>query len=236
MKNKVLLLFFLVLVTISLVGCGSNKDDSKYSKEFKEDYESLNDKTNSRGAKHRAISISENNVFREITKEELIEKLNNKESFYIYFGSTLCPWCRSVLEMADKISRDNGIDIIYYIDVWDDEGNEIFRDKYALDSNNNPELVQEGTAAYKLVLERFDEYLSNYTLTDSDGNKVEVGEKRVYAPNFAYVLNGKAIRLVTGISEKQKDSREELTDEMLDDEENIFKKFFSNSCSSDSQC
>ena len=45
-----------------------------------------------------------------------------------------------------------------------------------------------------------------------------------------YVEKGKAVRLVTGVSDKQEDSREELTDEMLEDEEKIFTEFFKNTC------
>ncbi len=237
MKKKSILSFLLVLVILLVVGCGNEKNDNKeFAIAFKKDYESMNEKVNSRGVMHRSIKIDENNKFKEISQEELIKKLENKESFYIYFGSTLCPWCRSVIEMADKISRENDIDVIYYLDIWDDEGNEIFRDKYVLNSKNEVELSSEGTKAYKMVLERFDEYLSDYILTDQSGNKINVGEKRVYAPNFVYVLNGKAIRLVTGISDKQSDSREELTEEILNDEEEVFNKFFSNSCSADSKC
>ena len=63
---------------------------------------------------------------------------------------------------------------------------------------------------------------------DKSGNKVQVGEKRIYAPNFIYIKNGKPIKITEGISDKQKDSREELTDEILNDEEELFNEFFNN--------
>ena len=236
MKKIIPLFVILTLSLLTLSGCGTSEKDNKFATQFKEEYESINGKTNSRNVEYRTVKIDENNVFQKITEEKLVEKLNNKESFYIYFGSELCPWCRSVIEVADKISRENGIDIIYYLDIWDDKGNEIFRDKYTVTSNGDLELVSKGTEGYKLVLERFDEYLSDYILTDSNCSKIDVGEKRVYAPNFAYVLNGKAIRLVTGISNNQKDSHEILTEEMIKEEEEIFKNFFTNSCSTDSRC
>ena len=37
------------------------------------------------------------------------------------------------------------------------------------------------------VKEVFDSVLSDYTITDSEGNKVATGEKRIYAPNYIYV-------------------------------------------------
>ena len=51
-------------------------------------------------------------------------------------------------------------------------------------------------------------------------------EKRIYALNFIYVEKGIPKKLVDGISSHQNDSREELTDEILKDEEEIFNKFF----------
>ena len=71
-----------------------------------------------------------------------------------------------------------------------------------------------------------EDYLRDYTLTDSEGNTVEVGEKRIYAPNFVYFESGKGIRLTTGKSPKQTDPREKLSDEMLKDEEKVFNEFF----------
>lgn len=222
MKRKILILFVLTISVITLSGCKSNKD----ALNFKNDYEEINGKENASGKIHRTISISKNNKFVEVTPEEILKKLENKETFYVYFGSRLCPWCRSVIEKADEISRNKKIDKIYYVDIWDDEGSEILRDKYTLNENNELELISEGTKTYKNLLTLFDNVLSDYNLTDSEGNSISTNEKRIYAPNFIYVENGKAIRMVEGQSSKQTDSREELTTEMLKDEEEIFNKFF----------
>ena len=146
----------------------------------------------------------------------------------MYFGDPLCPWCRSVIEKSIEVAKDNKIDKIYYIKIWDNEGNEILRDKYQLNKKNKPELVSEGSKDYEKILEYLDEVLKDYTLTTEDGEKVEVGEKRIYAPNFVYIKEGKAVKLTEGISENQKDSREELTDEILKDEEKLFTEFFNN--------
>ena len=63
-------------------------------------------------------------------------------------------------------------------------------------------------------------------MQDENGNVVEVGEKRIYAPNFVFVKNGEAEKLVMGSSDKQEISNQELTEEMLEDEEEIFSDFF----------
>ncbi len=233
MKKRVLIYLLLVVSLIAFSGCFSSKDekiDNKAALAFKEDYESLNGKTNSKGKEHRTIELSEDNRFVEITMEELMKKIDNGDSFYVYFGSRLCPWCRSVIEMADKVSRENDIEKIYYIDIWDDEGNELIRDQYVIDEDGKLKLEKEGTEDYKKLLELFDSLLREYTVKDNNGEDVAVGEKRIYAPNFFYISKGKAVRMVTGKSELQKDSREELTQEMLDQEEKVFDKFFINAC------
>ena len=216
------ILLVLIAFTFITTGCGNNKK----ALEFKQDYEEINNKENSKGMKYRKITISDKNKFVEITPKELLKKIEKKDTFYVYFGSRLCPWCRSVIEKADEISRNKKISKVYYIDVWDDEGNEIFRNKYELNDGMIKE-VFTGSNGYKKVLKSIDkELLRDYTLTDKDGNTIFVGEKRIYAPNFVYFENGKGIRLTNGKSEKQKDPREKLTKKMLKDEEKAFNEFF----------
>jgi thiol-disulfide isomerase/thioredoxin len=230
MKYKLLIVLLLVIGVFTILTVNNKKEDKKIGLAFKTDYEEVNGKENKNGKKHREVNISEDNKFIEITVSDLIKKIDNEETFYVYFGSRLCPWCRSTIEKADKISRDNNIEKVYYIDIWDDEGNEILRDKYIVNDSNELEVVIEKSEEYDKLLQVFDSVLDNYTLTNSNGEEIETNEKRIYAPNYIYVEKGKAVRLVTGISELQKDSREELTEEMLDEEEEIFNEFFTNSC------
>ena len=241
MKNKVLIMLIMIVAVFSFAACGkeekqnnNDSDNNKAALEFKEEYEKLNGTVNKNGKEHRTITLSENNRFVKTTAEEIVKKIENEDSFYVYFGSNLCPWCRSVIEMADKVSRENDIDKIYYVDIWDEDGNEILRDKYIVNSNNKIELSVEGTDSYKKLLEYLDELLEDYNVTDNNGESISTGEKRIYAPNFFYISKGKATRMTTGTSPLQKDSREELTEEMLKDEEEMFDKFFINAC--DSSC
>ena len=225
MKKHFILLMIISLFIIS--GCSHNIG-------FKEDYESINGTENSSGKVHRSIVIPEDNPFEEVNASDIIQKIENKETFYIYFGSRLCPWCRSVIESACKIAELRGINKIYYIDIWDDEGNEILRDKYTLDADNKPVLEKDGTGDYQKLLDYFSEYLRDYTITDNDGNSISVGEKRIYAPNFMYVDKGELKKLVTGKSDNLTDSRGELTEEIKKDQEKIFDDFFTEVC--DEQC
>ena len=221
--KKILLMLLVVMITLLVItGCSK-----RASLDFKDEYESLNGKTNKSGKEHRSVTIPKDNPYEKVSPSKIVELIDNKETFYVYFGDKLCPWCRSVIEKSCEIAKDNKIKKIYYVNIWDDDGNEIFRDKYSLEDGKVVK-VSDGIDEYYKLIEKFDNLLSDYTLTDEDGNSIEVGEKRIYAPNFVYVEKGKAIKLVEGISDKQKDSREELTEDMLKDEEEQFNDLFNN--------
>ena len=208
-----------ILALLLICGC-SNETESK---KFKKDYESLNGKSSSYG-EYRTLNIDENSfVFS--SSDEIIKMIENNESFYVYFGDKACPWCRSVIEKAITISKKYSVSKIYYINIWDDNHNEILRDKYEL-KDGVPVKVSDGDKNYQKLLEYFNDYLKDYTLTDEENNIINVGEKRIFAPTFIYVENGKAIRETTGISEKLTSPFDELTEEILKDEEKLFNDFF----------
>ena len=220
MKKRITIVLILIIVFLS-----SCSKVSTYGTEFKKEHEALNGLENKNGKIHRTISVNENNPFEKVDPSEIISKIDNNQTFYLYIGDPLCPWCRSVLEKAIEIANKNKIDKIYYIDIWDDDGNEIFRDKYELEDGKAIKTIN-GTKEYYKMLTICDSLLKDYELTNEDGKNIQTGEKRIYAPSFIYIKRGEAKKLVTGISDKQKDSREELTKDILKDEENIFMDFF----------
>ncbi len=221
--KKTRLIIILFIGVILFAGC-SNKDAIK----FKDTYEAINGKE--MGEKtYREVSIDKDNPFVEVEAEEVLKMIDDGDTFYVYFGDEKCPWCRSVIEKAIEVSKQYDVDKIYYVSIWDDDFNELLRDKYKLNDKGKPEKVSDGTETYNKLLEKFKDVLSDYTLTDENKKEVSVGEKRIYAPNFIYVNNGKAVKMTEGISEKQKDAFGELTDEILKDEEELFKDFFNNS-------
>ena len=219
MKKNLLLIICLTLL-VFITGC-----DNKKALEFKKEYESMNGVESKSGKVHRTVSINKNNPYEKVTAKDIVEKINNKETFYVYFGDKLCPWCRSVIEKSIEVAKNKKINKIYYVAIWNDEGEEILRDKYTLENNELKKIV-DGTEEYYKLLDKFKDLLSDYTLTNENGEKIETGEKRIFAPNYIYVEKGVPKTLVSGISEKQTDSREELTTEILEDEEKIFNEFF----------
>ena len=91
MKKRLILLFILVIGVFTLTGCfGDSKDEENDNKNkeaalnFKKDYEAINGSENASGKVHRTIEISKDNRFVEITPEEVVKKIENKETFYVY--------------------------------------------------------------------------------------------------------------------------------------------------------
>jgi hypothetical protein len=78
------------------------------------------------------------------------------------------------------------------------------------------------------LLEKLDDVLEEYTetVTDSEEDKVSLGEKRIYAPNLVAVVNGKATKLEDGINDDYDDPYMELTDDVKKDINNRFNCIF----------
>lgn len=213
MKNKLLGLLIVTISIFCLVGCTKNETDAI---KFKKEYESLNG-TKINDNEVRSIKISKDNPIIYKDASDIIEMMDNKESFVVYFGFAKCPWCRSVLPTLLDVAKDEGLNTIYYVDVLE------IRDTLKIDENGNVVTDKEGTKDYYKLLEYFYDVLEDYSLTDENGNKKETNEKRIYAPNVISVVDGKAKDLTTGISEKQDDAYMTLTKEMKKETYNKFK-------------
>ena len=215
--KKVLSIILILTMIISITGC-TISDDIKDSDKFKEEYESQNGKKSKSGKEYRKVSIPEDNPFVYATAEEIIKKIDNKETFIVYFGFSTCPWCRSVIEELIKCANDSDVDKIYYVDIKD------IRDTREINKDSEIETTKEGTKGYMELLDKLDEVLDEYTVTvaDSEEDEISLEEKRIYAPNLVAVVDGKATKLEDGISDELTDPYMELTDEIKKD---IYGKF-----------
>ena len=180
--------------------CGED-ENSTAGMTFKEAYESKNDKENSSGKPNRNVTIAEDHPFVKTDAEDIVRMIENKETFYVYVGDEMCPWCRSVIEKTIEVAKAANVEKIYYLEIWNDANEEILRDQYKVEDGKAVQ-VFAGTEAYHQLLKYWDSVLNDYTLTDSD-QKIEVGEKRIFAPNFFYVENGEVVRFTTATSPKQ---------------------------------
>ena len=212
--KKLVVVLLSILFVIPIVGC-TNKD----AKKFKSDYEKLNNTQTASGKIVREVKIDKNNPFIYKTAEDIVTMIKNKETFIVYFGFNSCPWCRSMIENLIKVAKDTNTKTIYYVDVLN------IRDVKKIDSSGT---VYEEKAGDKYYMELIDDIgivLDKYILTNN-GQEIDTGEKRIYAPNIVVIENGKAITMTTGISDKQKDAYMELTDEINKESYNMIKEAF----------
>ena len=250
--KKMLIVLLAILMVLSLSACTKSKENQSGKKDDKTSdcndgkgcdlvddepeqtgndvksiYESLNGKTNAKGNTYRSIEIPDKNRFEYISQDELLENLNNPEWIGIVVASDpKCPWCRSVLPTAIELATEMKMGTIYILDVWDEEGNEIWRDRYELDEEGKPQKTVEAAPSYQKILDGDCFLLEDYILKDEDGKEIPVGEKRVYAPNFLYFEGDHVVLMTTGVSELQTDPYQELTPEIQEDMKKIISTFY----------
>lgn len=220
------LLFGLAVSALALVlvACTANKKETTLDNDalrFKKEYEDLNGATREKDGKTiREVNIPEDNPIIYSNCTEILEMMNDKQSFAVYFGFTDCPWCRSCVETMIASAKDAGITTLYYVDVKE------VRDTLVLDEQNNVKVEKEGGEGYAELISRLESVLDDYALSDAEGNEIATGEKRIYAPNIVIVKDGEPLTKVDGTSSLQTDAYQELTDEMVTEMQEIFKAAF----------
>lgn len=235
MKKKYLLIFVTILSLFIITGCGNKK-----ALEFKKEYESVNGKIIRDDIKYRDLNIDKDNPYIKTTIDEIAKKINNKETFYLYVGDSLCPWCRSGLEKMIEVAKNLGIKEIYYVDFWDDNHVEILRDLYEVNIENGKATfnkTQEAKPGYNTLLEAVSSFVQDYTIT-KDGKEYNVGVKRVYGGDHFYFEEGVCKKYVSLRSDKLAKANDILTKEVLSDQETKFISFFTsnNVCTGEDNC
>ena len=230
MKKRSILLV-LVLLVGAFVWSGCTEEYRKEALDFKKEYESINNKVIKDDLKYKELDIAQDNPYVKVDPNEIVKKIDNKETFYLYVGDSLCPWCRSGLEKAIEVAKKEGIKDIYYIDFWDDNHKEILRDLYTVEVNKKGKATftktQEATDAYKRIIEAVKDYAQDYTI-DKDGKTYNVGVKRTFGGDHFYFKDGKCVKYMSLRSPKLKSAFDPLTEEVLKDQEETFTKFFKN--------
>jgi len=208
MKKKIIIIItILVIILLGILGYiyihnQLNTDAIK----FKKEYESLN-------STNTAINISKDNPFIYKEASDIIDMINNKETFIVYFGYNSDELTRSILPVLIKAASDLKIDQIYYVDIKD------IRNEITINEDNTYETTKTGTDSYNKLLEILNDYLSDYELTNSKGKIIKVG-KRIYTPSVISVVDGIPKGLTTGATDNKTDI--EITDEIIT---NAYKEF-----------
>lgn len=239
--KKLLLILGLVII---LTGC-TTSDAVK----FKEHYESFNGVStgykDSDGNEiyHRTITIPKDNPIDIVSEDDIVNMVNNKETFIVYFGFATCPWCRTIAPYMIDNAKKLGISKIYYVNVRpDDTAESEIRDVFTKDDNGNIVLSHNGTDGYHTLLDKFSNVLTEWNLHGlSVAGTSYAGTLRIGAPQIISVKNGVATDSISGISSLQTDGYMDLNEDIINDMNDIFTNFFnkylkvSNACT-DTAC
>lgn len=211
-------ILIIIIIMFTLVGCYNKEEVITDSIKFKNEYEELNDKkTNYGDYYYRSLNIDSDNPIIYKSAKEVLNMIDNKESFAIYFGFADCPWCRSVVETMISVSEELNISNIYYVDV---KG---IRDVLKINDNGEVITSKEGTDDYYKLLDKLSNILDDYILTSKEGKEVNTNTKRIYAPNIVAVVDGIATKMTTGISDKQTDAYMDLDEEIRQESYDMIK-------------
>lgn len=199
---------------------------------FKKEYEKLNSED------YLEIEIEDNNPIVYANYEEILEVIK-KGTGIIYLGFPECPWCRNAVPVLFDVAKDNNINRIYYMDIYDERDSYVIEDGnlvYAIDDNGKE---KKGTEGYFKLLEALDKYLTDYTILFDD-KTYEVGEKRIYAPSVIFVKEGKVLGIHVSTVESHTNPNKKLTESQYDELYSIYQKYidkmYSGTCSIDSSC
>ena len=158
----------LILVLFFVSGCSKGnvsvkKEDSDEVK-FKQEYESLNGKSNDKDKVYKTIDISANNGIKYVGAKEVIDILSSK-SGVIYFGFPECPWCRNAIGVLLSARKQAKLDKIYYYNALK------IRDVKHLDYNSNIVEDKKGTEEYYKILELLGDKAEVYQGLNDDSIK-----------------------------------------------------------------
>ncbi len=221
-KNNKIYLIIIILCTILVVGLCVfaiyNHKDVKISDaiKFKEEYEAYNGLVNENNDKnYLKLNIDSENPMIYKTGKEILDVLKN-ETAIIYFGFASCPWCRNTITPLLEAAKEEKIDKIYYVDIYD------IRDTYKFTGSIVPEQTKKGTDAYYSILKFLGNNLEEYYVKDDSGNMYDTGVTRLYAPTVVAVNDGKVTSFHDGTVDSQKDPYIALTDSEYKELKKIF--------------
>lgn len=190
--KKILFIFLILLLSLSLFACEKEKDEEERGCDINEN---CNDEKADMSEYETYIDSNEY-VYVKSNVKEMYEKVNNKETFVIYFGFARCPWCRDIMPILDEASKKSNNEIVYYVNT---------REKEEWKSNLDID-------DYDLFVEMAFDYLRY------DDNNI----KHLYTPMVFFIKNGEIVKTVSAPDydahdEKIPDNiREELLNTLLD--------------------
>lgn len=210
MKKNVIILSVIVVIAlvIAILFFLLNNKGMSDGERFKQEYEELNDS-------HLEVNIDSDNMIKYISLEEAIDIIKN-DTGVIYFGYPSCPWCRNAVPVLLDAASSTSLDTIYYVNAYN------IRDVKEIDDDGNIVTTNEGDRLYDDLLGVLDDILDPYTITDDNGEVIDLGEKRLYVPMVLFVKDGEVVSYHLSTVDSQEDSSISLNDSQRDELYNIY--------------
>lgn len=209
------------------------KDNTEYKmtddeRNFKEEYEKLNNTTRSNGTQNKKISIIEDNNIVYTNLEEVASILDSG-SGVIYFGYAADPYSRIAVPILLSAMDNTSLDTIYYVNIRpnDKEENDL-RDIYTLNDKNKAKKTKDASSSYYEVVTSLANYLDEYVLVTSKGKKVDTGVKRINTPTVVAVQEGEVVDFHAGtVKDHQLDDKENLRDLTKEEQDTLLNTYTS---------
>ncbi|MGM9882538.1 MAG: hypothetical protein ACI31S_06865 [Bacilli bacterium] len=218
-KKKILVVIGIILViliaTILFIFLKVKTPDSE---KIKNEYERLNSELSEDGKSYPKVELPSTNIMKYADIDEIIDIFHKKENAVIYFGYSTCLYCRSAIEVLCDVASSTDLDTIYYLNIED------YWDVKEFNKNNELVVKKEANSKYKELLDILgEELITEYTLTDKNGNIVKVGDKRVYVPLVIFVVKGDIISYNKGTLFSQDDPYTKLDDSQIEGLSEIYR-------------
>ena len=214
LRNSFKILLLLIVGLFIITGCGNKDNDNEL---FKKEFEALNGQTDDNGSVNRTVQIDKDNPFVYDTAEGIAKRIQNKESFIVFFGYASDPWSRCIIEALVSSSKEESLNTFYYVDIYD------IRNEVSVNKNGEVVTTKEGTEGYNKILELLSDNLDDYVITNSSGEIITTVGKRINSPSIISIISGKFDSITDGISDDLYSPYDELTDDMINYSKSVFK-------------
>lgn len=233
-KKLIIIVLVIILLSGSYISYRLLKKDPQATdtERFKKEYESLNNQINpTNNLTYPKVIIDELTPIKYASTDEALSLLKNGTGI-IYFGFASCPWCRTAIPVFFNAVFNSNIDEVLYVDI------EQMRSKIVV-QNGKAVTEKKGTTEYYQIIKALDKNLDEYTGLDENNQVIDFGEKRLFAPTFVFVIDGKVIGIHVSTVKSQVNAYEALTSEQEQELYDIYNSYISQisntSCGSDIQ-
>ncbi len=113
-------------------------------------------------------------VFYDMTVKEMIQEMDDNETFIVYFGFSECPYCNQAMPILNEVAKEYDQEV-GYINTRKDS---------SWESNTDID-------DYDLVIERLGDYLEY----DDEG------KKHLYTPHVFFIKDGKVVKQYEGVGD-----------------------------------